>query len=208
MDLVYPGPPNPHVWTRCVLCPVNFFTSRLSSVQLLSCVQLFLTPWTAARQASLSITNSWSLPKLISIESVMPSNRLILCHPLLLPPSIFPRIRAFSSESALCIRWPEYWSFTFNINPSSDSVLCVRWPKYWHFNFSLSPCNAYSRLITSRIDWFDLLADKGILKSFLQHHSSKASILRYSAFLMVQLSYPYMTSVKTIPLTTQTFLAK
>ena len=106
MDLVYPGPPNPHVWTRCVLCPVNFFTSRLSSVQLLSCVQLFLTPWTAARQASLSITNSWSLPKLI--ELVMPSNHFILCCHLLLPPSIFPNIRVFSNESALHIRWPEY----------------------------------------------------------------------------------------------------
>ena len=138
---------------------------HFSSVQSLSHVQLFATPWTAACQASLSITNSWSLPKLISIESVMPSNHLILCCPLL-PPSIFPRIRVFSNES----------------------VLCIRWSKYWSFSFSISPSNEYSGLISFRIDWFDLLAVQGILKSLLQHHSSKASILWLSAFFIVQLS--------------------
>ena len=127
-----------------------------SSVQLLSCVQLFATPWTAARQASLPISNSQSLLKLMSIESVMLSNHLILCHPLLLLPSIFPSIRVFSNESALCIRWPKYWSFRFNISPS----------------------NEYSGLISFRMGWFDLLAVQGTLKSLLQHHSSKASILR------------------------------
>ena len=127
------------------------FIFQFSSVQLLSRVQLFATPWPAARQAFLSITNSWSLPKLMSIESVMPSNHLILCRPLLLPPSIFPSIRVFSNESALCIRWPKYWSFSFNISPS----------------------NEYSGLISFRIDWFDLLAVQGTLKSLLQYHSSK-----------------------------------
>ena len=125
------------------------------SVQLLSCVQLFATPWTAALQAPLSITNFWSLLKLISIEPVRPSNRLILCHPLLLPPSIFPSIRVFSSESFLCIRWPKYWSFSFNIIPSYE----------------------YSGLVSFRIDWLDLLPVQGTLKSLLQHHSSKAPIL-------------------------------
>ena len=134
-----------------------------SSVQPLSHVRLFVTPWTAALQASLSITNSWSLLRLMSIESVMPSNHLILCHPLLLLPSIFPSIRVFSNESVLPIRWPKYWSFSFNINPS----------------------NEYSGLISFRIDWFDLLAVQGTLKSLLQHHSSKASILRPSAFFTV-----------------------
>ena len=136
-----------------------------------------MTPWTAVRQASLSITNSWSLLKLMSIESVMPSNHLILCHPLLLLPSIFPSIRVFSSESVLCIRWPKYWSF------------------------SISPFNKYSGLISFRIDWFDLLAVQGALKSLLQHHSSKASILLRSVFFIVQLSHPYMTTGKTIALT-------
>ena len=136
-----------------------------------------MTPWTAVRQASLSITNSWSLLKLMSIESVMPSNHLILCHPLLLLPSIFPSIRVFSSESVLCIRWPNYWSF------------------------SISPFNKYSGLISFRIDWFDLLAVQGALKSLLQHHSSKASILLRSVFFIVQLSHPYMTTGKTIALT-------
>ena len=159
---------------------------RFSSVQSLSRVQLFATPWTAVRQASLSITNSWSLPKLTSIESVMPSNHLILCHPLLLLPSIFPSIRVFSNESALCIRWPNYWSFSF----------------------SLSPSNEYSGLISFRMDWLDLLAVQGTLKSFLQHHSSKASILWRSAFFIVQLSHPYMTTGKTIVLTRQTFVSK
>ena len=130
-------------------------------VQLLSQVRLFVTPWTAAHQASLSITNSWSLLKLMSIESMMLSNHLILCHPLLLPPSIFPSIRVFSSESAHHIRWPKYWSFSF----------------------SISPTNEYSGLISFRMDWFDLLAVQGTLKSLLQHHSSKASILWCSAFL-------------------------
>ena len=130
--------------------------SEVPGVQLLSRVQLFVTPWTAARQASLSITISRSLLKLMSIESVMPSNHLILCHHLLLLPSIFPSIRVFSNESALHIRWPKYWSF----------------------NFSIGPSNKYSRLISFMIDWFDLLAVKGTLKSLLQHHSSKTSILQ------------------------------
>ena len=142
----------------------------MSSVQLLSRVQLFATPWTAAHQASLSITNSQSLFKLMSIESVIPSNHLILCHPLLLLPSIFPSIRVFSSES----------------------VLCIRWPKYWSFSFSVSPSNECSGLISFRMDWFDLLAVQGALKSLLQHHSSKASILWHSAFFIVQLSHPYI----------------
>ena len=158
----------------------------ISSFQLLSCVQLYATPWTTARQASLSITNSQSLPRLMSIESVMPSNHLILCHPLLLPPSVFPSIRVFSNESALRIRWPKYWSFSFNISPS----------------------NEYSGLISFRIDWLDLLAVQGTLKSLLQHYSSKASILRCSAFFMVQLSHPYMTTGKTIALTRWTFVGK
>ena len=136
----------------------------ISSVQSLSCVWLFVTPWTAACQASLSITNSWSSLKLISIESVMPSNHLILCHPLLLLPSIFPSIRVFSNES----------------------VPCIRWPKYWSFNFSISPSDEYSGLISFRMDWLDLLAVQGTIKSLLQHHSSKASILHRLAFFIVQ----------------------
>ena len=157
-----------------------------SSVQSFSHVQLFATPWTAAHQASLSITNFWSLLKLMSIESVMPSNHLILCHPLLLQPSIFPTIRVFSKES----------------------VLCIRWPKYWSFSFSISPSNEYSGLISFRIDWFDLLAVQGTLKSLLQHHSSKASILQCSAFFIVQLSHPYMTTGKTKVLTGWTLADK
>ena len=149
---------------------------QFSSVQSLSHVQLFVTQRMATRQASLSITNSRSLPKLISIESVMPSNHLILCCPLLLPPSIFPSIRIFSNES----------------------VLHIRWPKYWSFSFSISLFNEYSGLISFRMDWLDLLAVQGTLKSLLQHHSSKASILQRSAFFMVQLSHPYMTTGKTI----------
>ena len=156
------------------------------SVQLLSCVRLFATPWTAACQASLSITNSWSLLKLTSVKSVMPSNHLILCHPLLLLPSIFPSIRVFSNES----------------------VLRIRWPKYWSFSFSISPSNEYSALISFRIDWLDPLAVQGTLKSLLQHHSAKASILLSSAFFMVQLSHPYMTTGKTIALTIWTFVNK
>ena len=145
-----------------------------SSVQLLSRVRLFATPWTAARQASLSITTSWSLLKLMSIESVMPSNHLILCRPLLLLPSIFPSNRVFSNESALLIRWPKYWRFSFNVSPS----------------------NEHSGLISFRMDWLDLLAVQGTLKSLIQHHSSKASILWCSVFLIVQLSYAYMTTGK------------
>ena len=140
------------------------------SVQSLSRVQLFATPWTTARQASLSITNSQSLPKLMSIESVTPSNHLILCCPLL-PPSIFPSIRVFSNESVLHIRWPKYWSLSFIISPS----------------------NEYSGLISFRIDWLDFLAVQETLKSLLQFHSSKPSILQCSAFFIVQLSHPYMT---------------
>ena len=151
-----------------------------------SCQTLEVTPRTAAGQASLSITNSWSLLKVMSIESVISSNHLIVCCPLFLLPSIFPNIRVFSIES----------------------VLHIRWPKYWSFSFSISPSNVYSGLISFRIDWFDFLAVQGTLKSLLQHHSSKASILRRSAFFIVQLSHPYMTTGKTIDLTRQIFLAK
>ena len=160
--------------------------SRFSSVQSLSLVQLFATPWTAAHQASLSITNFQSSPKLMSIESVMPSNHLILCHPLLLLPSIFPSIRIFSDES----------------------VLRITWPMNWNFSFSISPSNEYSGSISFRIDWFDLLAFQRTLKSLLQHHSSKASILQRSGFFIVQLSHPYMTTGKTIALTRRTFVDK
>ena len=145
-----------------------------------------MTPWTAAHQVSLSITNSQSLLKLMSIESVMPSNHLILCHPLLFLPSIFPRIRVFSNES----------------------VLCNRWPKYCNFSFSTSPSNDYSGLISFRMDWLDLLAVRGTLKSLPQHHSSKASIFQCSAFFTVQLSHPYMTTGKTIALTRWTSVSK
>ena len=154
---------------------------QFSSVQFSSVAQSCLTlcdPWTAAHQASLSITNSCSLLKLMSIESVMPSNHLILCCPLLLPPSILPSIKVFSNESVFHIGWPN-WSFTFSISPS----------------------NEYSGLVSFRIDWFDLLAVQGILKSLLQHHSSKASVLWHSAFFIVQLSHPYMTTGRTIALT-------
>ena len=155
--------------------------STFSSVQSLSRVQLFTTLWTSACQASLSITNSWGLLKLMTIELVMPSNHLILCYPLLLP-SVFPKIRVFSKESVLRIRGTKYWSF------------------------SISPSNEYSGLISFRIDWFDLFEVQGTLKSLLQHHSSKASILQCSAFFMVQLSHPYMTTGKTKALTRQTFV--
>ena len=144
------------------------------------------TPWTEAHQASLSITNSQSLLKLMSIELVMPSNHLILCRPLLLPPSIFPSIRVFSNESVLCIKWPKYWSFSFNI----------------------SPFNEYSGLISFRIDCLDLIAVQRTLKSLFQHHSSKASILQHSGFFIVQLSHPYMTTGKTTALTRWAFLDK
>ena len=152
------------------------YKPSIRSVQLLSCVLLFVTPRTAARQASLSITNSRSLLKLTSIESVMPSNLLILCHPRLLLSSIFPSIRVFSNES----------------------VLRIRWPKYWSFNFSISPSNEYSGMISFRMDWLDLPAVQGTLKSFLQHHSSKVSIP----------SHPYVTTRKTIALTIHTFVSK
>ena len=177
------------LWSVAQQAPLSMAFSRqeyLSSVQLLSHVQLFATPCTAARQASLSITNSQSLRKLTSIESVMPSNHLILCCPLLLSPWIFPGIRVFTN----------------------DSILCIRWPKYWSFSFSISPSNEYSRWISSRMDWMDLLAVQGTLKSLLQHHSSKASILRQSAFFIVQLSHPYMTTGKTIALTRWSFVGK
>ena len=159
--------------------------SRISSVQFSrSVVSDSATPWTAARQASLSITSSWNLLKLMSIESVMPSNHLILCHPLLLLHSVFPSIRVFSNESALRIMRPKNWSLRFNISPSSE----------------------HSGLISFRMDWLDLLAVQGTLKSLLQHHSSKASIFWCSAFFIVQLSHPYMTTGKTIALTRQTFV--
>ena len=157
-----------------------------SSVQSLGHVQLFATPWSAARQASLFITSSWSLLKLMSIELVMPSNHLILCHFLLLPPSVFPNIRVFSNES----------------------VLCIRWTKHQSFSFSISPSNEYSGLISFSMDLLDLLAVQGTLESLLQHHSSKASILRHAAFFIVQLSHPYMTTGKTIALTRWTFVGK
>ena len=163
------------------MCSLEF-----SSVQLLSHVRLFATPWTAACQASLSITDSLSLLKLMSIELVMPSNHLILCRPLLLLRSIFPSIRVFSNESALHIRWPKYWGFSFNISSSKE----------------------YSGLIPFRMDWFDLLAVQGTLKSLLRYHTSKASILLHSAFFIVQLSHPYMITGKTIALTRRTFVGK
>ena len=160
--------------SSCASVHICLFSMH-SAVQSLSCVQLSETPWTTACQASLSITNSLSLLKLMFIKSVMPSNHLILCHPLLLP-SIFSSIRVFSNESVLPIRWPKYWSFSLRISPSYE----------------------YSGLISFKIDWFDLLAVQGTLKSLLQHHSSKASILWCSGFFMVQLSHPYMTNGKTI----------
>ena len=164
----------------------NLVVIEVVVVYLLSHVWLFATPWTAARQASLSFTISKSLLYLMSIESVTPSNHLILCCPLLLLLSIFPSIRVFSNESVLCIRWPKYWSFSFNISPS----------------------NEHSELISFMMDQSDLLAVQGTLKSLLQHHSSKASILQCSAFFIVQLLHPYMTTGKTIALTRQTFVGK
>ena len=169
----------------CVIC-WHLICMEFSSVQSLSHIWLFATPRTAARQAFLSITNSRSLFKLMSIESGMASNHLILCHPLLLPPSSFPSISVFSNES----------------------VLCIRWPKYWSFSFKMSPSNEYSELISFNMDWLDLLAVQGTLKSLLQHHSSKASILRCSAFLMVQVTHPHMTTGKTTALTRWTFVGQ
>ena len=172
-----------------LLLPSTLFQLNVPLVQFSSvsqsCPTLF-NSMDCSNQASLSITNSQSLLKFMSIKSVMPSNHLILCRPLLLPPSIFPSIRVFSSES----------------------VLYIRWPKYWSFSFSISPSNEYSGLISFRMDWLDLLAVQGTLKSLLQHHSSKASILWHSAFFIVQLSHPYMTAGKTIALTIWTFVSK
>ena len=167
---------NQHHWSFLLLC--------FSSIQSLSRVRLFAIPWSAAHQAPLSITNSGSLLRLMSIQSVMLYNHLILCRPLLLLPSIFPSIRVFSNES----------------------FLHVRWPKYWGFSFSICPSNEYSGLISFRMDWFDLLAVQRTLKSLLRYHSSKASILQH--FFIVQLSHPYMTTGKTIALTRQTFVGK
>ena len=169
--------------SRTYLSKNTFSSVQFSSV---SHVQLFMTPWTAARLAPLSITNSWSLLKLMSIASVMPFNHLILCRPLLLLSSIFPSIRVFSSEL----------------------VLCNKWPKHWSFSFSISPSNEYSGLISFRMDWLDLLAVHRTLKRLLQHHSSKASILWHAAFFMVQLSHPYIMTGKTIALTRWTFAGK
>ena len=171
------------IWIQILILSL---TVQFSSVQSLSCVWLFVAPWIAARQASLSITNSWSSLKLMSIESVMPSSYLILCCPLLLLPPIPPSIMVFSNESTLCMRWPKYWSFSFGMSPS----------------------NEHPGLISFRMDWLDLLAVQGTLKSLLQHHSSKASILWHSAFFTVQLSHPYMTTGKTIALTRWTFVGK
>ena len=159
---------------------------QFSSVQSLSHIRLFATTWITACQASLSITNSRSSPKLMCIELVMPSSHLILCHPLLLLPSVPSSIRVFPNESTLRMRWPKYWSFSVSISPSNEHL----------------------GLISFRTDWLDLLAVQGTLKSLLQHHGSKASILRCSAFFIVHLSHPYMTTRKTIPLTRRTFVGK
>ena len=170
-----------------VVCPIsNRWVLQFNSVRSLSRVRLFLTQWIAARQASLSITNSWSSLRLTSIESVMPSSHLILCHPLLLLLPIPPSIRVFCNESPLRIRWPKYWIFSFSLIPSKE----------------------HPGLISFRMDWLDFLAVQGTLKSLLQHHSSKASVLWHSAFFTVQLSHPYMTTGKTIALTIWTFVSK
>ena len=179
------------MWLYCLFALVqsvslHWSKCKFSSMQSLSSVPLFATPQTAALQASLFINNSRSFLKLMSMESVMPSNHLILCYPCLLLPSILPSIRVFSNQS----------------------VLCIRWPKYWSFSFSISLSNEYSELISFRMDWLDLLAAHRTLKSLLQHHSSKASILQRSAFFIVQLSHPYMTPGKTIALTRWTFVGK
>ena len=171
-----------------MFCSLIFTLKSISGSVQFSCsvVSDSVIAWTVAHQASLSITNSQGLLKRMSVESVMPSNHLILCHPLLLLPSIFPSIKVSSNDSALRIRWPKYWRFSFHISSS----------------------NEYSGMISFRMDWFDLLAVRGTLKSLLQHHSSKASILRCSAFFIVQLLHPYMTTGKTIALTRQTFVDK
>ena len=173
-------------FTHLFLGPSLFIQSFGSVQSMISHVRVFVTPWTATHQASLSSTNSWSLFKLMSIESVMTSNHLVLCHPLLLLPSIFPITRVFSNESFLPIRWPKYWSFT-----------C-----------SISPANEYSGLISFRMDWLDLGAVQGTLKSLLQHYSSKPSILLHTAFFILQFSHLYMTTEKTIALTRWTFVDK
>ena len=170
-------------WDYLRSLPIALSNLTVVFVQLLSCVRLFVIQWTTACQVSLSITNSWNLLKLMS---VMPFNHLILCHPFLFPPSIIPSIKVFSNES----------------------VLCIRWPKYWIFSFSISPSNEYSGLFSLRVDWLDLLIVQGTLKSLLQHHSLKASILQCSAFFIIQLSHPYMTTGKTISLTRWTFVGK
>ena len=175
-----------HIPSGCRYLPNSLHLLQFSSVQLLSHVWLFVTPWTVAHHTSLSITDSWSLLKLMSIELVMPCSYLILCCPLLLLSPTPPSIRVFSNESALSIMWGKYWSFSFSISPSSE----------------------HSGLISFRMDWLDLLAVQGTLKSLLQHHSSKASILWHSAFFTVQLSHPYMTTGKTIALTRWTFVGK
>ena len=165
------------------ICVCVYISDQIRSDQLLSRVRLFVTPWITAHQASLSITNS---RRLTSIESVMPFSHLILCHPLLPLPPIPPSIRVFSNESTLCRRWPKYWSFSFSIIPSKE----------------------IPGLISFRMDWLDFLAVQGTLKSLIQHHSSKASILWHSTFFIVQISHPYMTTGKTIPLTRRTFVGK
>ena len=187
MDFRLPCPsPSPRVCSNW--CPLSrwWHPTIFSSVRSHSHARHFVSPWTTACQASLSIINSWSLPKSISIKSVLSSNHLILCHPPLLLPSIFPNIRVFSNESAHCIRWPKYWSASFNISPS----------------------NKHPELISFRIHWLDLLAVQRTLKSLLQHDSSKASNLQCSAFFIVQILHPYMTTGKTIALTTWTFVDK
>ena len=170
----------------CIMHPCSLFILCISSVQLLRPVQLFVIPWIAACQASLSIINSQSLSKLMPIESVMPSHHLILCRTLLLLPPIPPSIRVFSNESTLRMRWPKYWSFSFSISPSNEQL----------------------GLMSFKMDWLDLLAVQGTHKSLLQHQSSKASIFRHSAFFTVQLSHPYMTTGKTIALTRLTFVGQ
>ena len=184
---LHPPPPFSDTWEAELWdwIPQCLSLLGLALVQSLRRVRIFETPWTTARQASLSFTISWSLLKLMSIESVIPSNHLILCCPLLLLPSIYPSIKVFSNESALCIRWPKYWSFSFSISPSSE----------------------YSGSISFRTDWFDLAVQE-TLKSLLQYHSWKASILQHSTFFIVQLSHPYMTTGKTIALTRWTFVGK
>ena len=174
------------VLAKAVKLTIRVLIQNVGSLPSSVHVQLFVTPWTAARQASLSITNSQSSPKPMSIELVMPSNHLILCHPLLLLPPIPPSIRVFSNESALCMRWPKYWSFSFSISPS----------------------NEHPGLISFRMDWLELLAVQGTHKSLLQHHSSNASILQHSAFFTVELSHPYMTTGKAMALTRRTFVDK